>query len=350
MSWILDVARTVQDSAVGSAIAESAYLYPLIEAVHLLGLGISVGLVLLVDLRLLGLTLNRLPAQTLLRGVRPWFLWGFAVTFASGVLLLASEATSVVLNAAFLAKLVFIALAGINALWFEHLIRTTPLPADAAARVSRKVQLAGLSSLLLWVAVIVCGRLIPNLVNEAGPPKQAASSAPAEQTGSALATLQITMLRDIDPAADAIWDSNGTVVTAQGTKDTRPTTDADWATLRQHAQTLIRSAAVLADPQLQVSAAGVVIEGTGVPGVRTPAQIQQAIGVQRTQFLAHVAELRRGAELAVVAIDKKDTQALFEAGGVYYEACTACHNQFWATPDERRPALPRNINLAPKPL
>jgi len=162
-------------------------------------------------------------------------------------------------------------------------------------------------------------------------------------------TLQLTMLRDIDPAADALWDSNGSVVTAERVTETRPVTDADWAVLRKHAQTLIQASGTLAQPHLQVTSPGVLIEGSGTPGVRTPAQIQAAIAAQRSDFLRYAAGLRHGGELALQAIDKHDSQALFDAGGVFYEACTGCHNQFWATPDERRPALPSNINLAPKP-
>lgn len=163
MNWVIDYARLLQDSALGTSIAESIYLYPLVEAVHLLGLSVSVGLVLLIDLRLLGLALTSVPAATLLRSLRPWSLGGFALTFVSGGLLLATAASTFVLNPAFLAKLVFIALAGANALYFETRISAQTLPAETAVRPALSVQAAGLLSLLLWIAVIACGRLIPNL-------------------------------------------------------------------------------------------------------------------------------------------------------------------------------------------
>lgn len=162
-------------------------------------------------------------------------------------------------------------------------------------------------------------------------------------------TLQLTMLRDIDPAADALWESNGSSVTAERSTDIRPTTPAQWASLRRHVLTLIQGATTLTHPQLQVASPGVVTEGTGTPGVRTAAQIQEAIDADHTGFLVYVAELRRGAELALQAVDKQDSEALFEAGGIFYEACAGCHSRFWAAPDERRPSLPATINLAPKP-
>jgi len=162
MTWVIEFARSLQDTALGTSIAESIYMYPAIEAVHLLGLSLSVGLIVLVDLRLLGLILKRVPSATLLRDVRPWALSGFGVTFVSGALLLISEAGTVVLNQAFIAKIIFLGLAGVNALYFETRIAAHSLPVNADALPQRSVRVAGLLSLLLWAAVIICGRMIPN--------------------------------------------------------------------------------------------------------------------------------------------------------------------------------------------
>jgi len=163
MTTISDIARIVQDTALGNSIAESVYLYPLIESVHLLGLAVSVGLIVLIDLRLLGLALTRVPTLVLLKGVRPFSLCGFGVTFASGVLLLISEASTVVFNPAFQAKLVFIALAGANALYFESRLSAQSDSTQPDAKTSGAIRYLGLLSLVLWIAVIAFGRLIPNL-------------------------------------------------------------------------------------------------------------------------------------------------------------------------------------------
>ena len=161
------------------------------------------------------------------------------------------------------------------------------------------------------------------------------------------ATLQYAMRTEIDPHADALWDSNGSTVTAAGTQEIRPKTDAEWDALRAHALHLRNAYDILSQPHLQVAIPGADTEGTGTAGVRTAADIQAAIAENRPVFLHYAEELRRGAALALEAIGHKDPDALFVAGGVFYEACAGCHSAFWAAPDERRPRLPAQINLQP---
>jgi hypothetical protein len=72
-------------TAVGEAIRESLWLFPLIEAFHLLGLGLMVGAVLIVDLRLLGAGLTRQPVAQLAAAVEPWLLGSVTLMFASGI-------------------------------------------------------------------------------------------------------------------------------------------------------------------------------------------------------------------------------------------------------------------------
>lgn len=163
MSLILDFAQSLQDSGFGTALAESRYAFPLVEAAHLLGLSISVGLIFLTDLRLIGRFLTNVPIPVVLRQLRPWVLSGFAVTFISGVLLFIAEGATVVISPAFPAKFVFIALAGLNALYFEvRLARLKPV-VEHQAVLPVGVKYAGLASIGLWTATIIAGRLIPYL-------------------------------------------------------------------------------------------------------------------------------------------------------------------------------------------
>jgi len=163
MSLILDFAQSLQDSGFGTALAESRYAFPLVEAAHLLGLSISVGLIFLTDLRLIGRFLTNVPIPVVLRQLRPWVLSGFAVTFISGVLLFIAEGATVVISPAFPAKFVFIALAGLNALYFElRLARLAPV-VEHQAVLPVGVKYAGLASIGLWTATIIAGRLIPYL-------------------------------------------------------------------------------------------------------------------------------------------------------------------------------------------
>jgi hypothetical protein len=166
MSFIVDFAQALQDTAFGTALAESRYVFPLVEATHLLGLSISVGLIFLTDLRLIGVFLRGVPVPVLLRQLRPWVLSGFLVTFVSGLLLFIAEGATVVLSPAFPAKFLFIFLAGLNALYFEfELARLTPV-VENHATLPAKVRYAGLASISLWILVIIAGRLIPYLPGE----------------------------------------------------------------------------------------------------------------------------------------------------------------------------------------
>jgi hypothetical protein len=159
-AWV-DWAQSIQDTPFGTALAESPVAFPVIEGLHLIGLSISVGLLFLVDLRLLGWLLVDVPATRVLRALRPWSLAGFALVFVTGGLLFWAEAATLVASPAFPFKLLFIALAGANAAYFEVVIARRPSLELGGVAPPRAARAAGAASLLLWSAVIVCGRLIP---------------------------------------------------------------------------------------------------------------------------------------------------------------------------------------------
>ena len=162
MATLLAFAERIEGSAIGMAIAESRYAYPIIEGAHLIGLSISVGLIFLTDLRLMGLLFRRVPLDDVLRHLRPYVLGGFIAIFISGGLLFWSSAARMLESPAFAFKLLFIALAGVNALYFElviakrHAVLSQAVPPPA-------FRYAGFASLSLWTLVIVFGRLIPYL-------------------------------------------------------------------------------------------------------------------------------------------------------------------------------------------
>ena len=162
MSSLLALAEQIENSGIGIAIAESRFAYPVIEGIHLIGLSVSVGLIFLTDLRLMGLILKRVPIEKILHHLRPYVLGGFAAIFVSGILLFWSSALRMLESPAFVFKLIFIALAGANALYFELVVaRRYRLPELTV--VPRSFRYAGLASLTLWTLTIVCGRLIPYL-------------------------------------------------------------------------------------------------------------------------------------------------------------------------------------------
>ena len=163
MSTLLALAERIEESSVGATIAESRYAFPAIEGIHLIGLSISVGLIFLTDLRLMGLLFTHVPARDVIHHLRPYVLAGFALVFLSGGLLFWSEASMLIESPAFPFKMLFMALAGINALYFELVLAKQDAVQENRPLLPRNVKLAGAASLFLWTLVIICGRLIPYL-------------------------------------------------------------------------------------------------------------------------------------------------------------------------------------------
>lgn len=160
---VLALAEQIENSGIGMAIAESRFAYPVIEGIHLIGLSVSVGLIFITDLRLMGLILNRVPVERILHHLRPYVLGGFAAIFISGVLLFWSSALRMLESPAFVFKLLFIALAGANALYFEFRVVPRHAGEHELKVLPRSFRYAGVASLALWTLTIVCGRLIPYL-------------------------------------------------------------------------------------------------------------------------------------------------------------------------------------------
>jgi hypothetical protein len=156
-----ELLQAMYDSRLGVGLAESIYIYPLVEATHLLSLAFSFGLIFLIDLRLIGWTLRNVIVTDLLCQLRPWVIGGFAVTFVTGILLTFATGPVLLASPVFPLKLLFMLLAVLNAVIFE--IKFGRRVADwGGQRINpRGARTAGFTSLISWTAVVICGRLIP---------------------------------------------------------------------------------------------------------------------------------------------------------------------------------------------
>jgi hypothetical protein len=160
MQPLLDFISFFEDSALADNIRENDWLFPLIESVHVVSICLVVGSILVVDLRLLGLASVNRSVTRITSGILP-VTWGaFAVAFTSGILLFISNATKYLGNGYFVAKIFLICAAGLNMAIF-HGISAKDLPRwEKQTVLPRPVRLAGGFSILLWVAVVTCGRWI----------------------------------------------------------------------------------------------------------------------------------------------------------------------------------------------
>jgi hypothetical protein len=150
------------------------------------------------------------------------------------------------------------------------------------------------------------------------------------------ASIQDIMSSEVDPAADFIWESVSTEVTAAGTQDNQPHTDQEWLALRHQAITLSEAANLLVMKGRVVAVAGRKLEDAHVPGISSAAEIEAAIAADRKTFIAHTQQLQDASLQALAAIEAKDPQALSVAGGAIDAACESCHLQYWY-PNSPRP-------------
>jgi len=135
------------------------WVWPLCETLHYLGLSLLLGTVCLFDLRVLGLAKN-IPLPAIHRLV-PWGVGGYALNIFTGIVFFSGHPDQYFYNNAFRLKVLFMAVAGFNVLALYGTsafaeMRTLAPGDDAPLRI--KV-IAG-TSLCMWVAVLVCGRLL----------------------------------------------------------------------------------------------------------------------------------------------------------------------------------------------
>lgn len=139
-------------TSMGEEIRNSLWLFPILEAFHLLGFGIIAGTVLVVDLRLLGVVLEKQPVAQLSADVEPWMLASVAVMFLSGIPLFLCEAIKCFYSIPFWVKMISLFLALLFTFTFRRrVIWSGKTPLD---RVTAYISLA------LWFSVAWGGRWI----------------------------------------------------------------------------------------------------------------------------------------------------------------------------------------------
>ncbi len=140
MTWIFEA---LEATALAEHLRVSRWTYPLVNAGHVLGLALLVGAVVPMDVSVLR---DRRTGAAAIRLLRPYAVAGGVLAVCCGALLFLAQATEYVESRWFLAKMLCLAAALLNALWH---ISADPLPRRAAT-----------ASLILWPAVLPCGRMI----------------------------------------------------------------------------------------------------------------------------------------------------------------------------------------------
>ena len=155
---LLTWCQWLEQTQLATAISESVWLFPIIEGAHILALPLSVGMILMFDLRLLGWAFQGGSASRLMRDVLRWSKFGFAVMFITGVLLFMTHAAQAYENVFFRTKMVFLLLLGINAAVYQIVFYPNMARWEAGGGTPFGARVCGGLSLIVWLGVIICGR------------------------------------------------------------------------------------------------------------------------------------------------------------------------------------------------
>lgn len=146
----------LEHSSWAVSIRQSIWLYPFLEIIHIIGIVLLVGPAFLFDLRLLGFS-KQLPLVSLERHLLSWSLRGALLVIPSGLLLFITNASTLGYDPVFWTKMILLVTAGCNALLFHRFVSRS-LRHSAIVPPAAKVM--AILSLLLWIAIIACGRLL----------------------------------------------------------------------------------------------------------------------------------------------------------------------------------------------
>jgi hypothetical protein len=281
----------LQNIGLFAYIRESSYLYLAVLVVHLAALALFGGMVLMTDLRLLGVAMRSYSVAEIMDGLRVPKRFGLGLTVVSGLLLFGSQAEQYTNDAWFWSKMALLVLLVLNYLIFR--------------RGAYGGKATAVFSLLLWTGVVCAGR---------GP-----------------ATIKDVMHSMVDPSGDFLFESVEKVGDQQGASEHAPKTDAEWDDVR-------RRLAILQEiPDLVARRRGARPRdrSRNPQSESQPEVIEKALDADRPNLLRRANRLRNTANLAMKAVDAKDTEGLFRSLDAIDKACENCHLHYWYPNDKR---------------
>jgi hypothetical protein len=150
-------------------IRESLYLFPFIEAFHVIGLTMVFGTITIVDLRLLGIASRRRPCSRVVLDTMRWTWAAFGLTVTTGLLMFITNADVYYHNLFFRLKMAMLVLGGLNVLMFELTAKRSIQRWDNESSAPAAGRTAAAVSLILWIAVIFMGRWVGFTTTRAAP-------------------------------------------------------------------------------------------------------------------------------------------------------------------------------------
>jgi len=158
--FLQDIFSWLEAWPLSEGIRQSSWMFPAIESVHVIAITLVVGSVMIVDLRVLGLTSPTKRITELSTEVLPWTWGAFLMALFSGALLFAAKAHSYFGNLNFQLKMLLMVLAALNMLFFHFVSYRSVAGWDLGRAAPGLAKLGCGLSLTLWLLIIVTGRWI----------------------------------------------------------------------------------------------------------------------------------------------------------------------------------------------
>ena len=155
---LLSFAQWIQFTTLFTALRGSANVYPIVLSLHMIGIAFFGGMILMTDLRLLGLALRKRSIAEVINQFRMPKRWGLLLTATCGILMAGSKAEEYYYNAFFRTKLILFALVIVQEIVFYRSIYADPAVLDRAPSIPGNAKLAAAISMLLWASIACCGR------------------------------------------------------------------------------------------------------------------------------------------------------------------------------------------------
>jgi len=144
----------------GTMLHESYYMYNWVESTHVLTLTLSLGMLFLIDLRMLGYALPDVPASKIAARLNVPMLVGFTIMFITGILLFYAVPVRTTQSVWFRIKMLLLVACAINAYLFHKRMNESVRSWDNDARAPAKIRTGAALSLGFWSVIVVCGRFI----------------------------------------------------------------------------------------------------------------------------------------------------------------------------------------------
>jgi hypothetical protein len=157
---VAQISQAIQDTTYFTALRESGLPYPIILSSHLATIAVFGGLILMTDLRLLGVALKSIPASVVVARTRPWKHVGLLIMLTLGIHLGGAKLADYYDNPYFLMKMSLLCLVAVHAMAFRKSVYRNPEALDNPNGLPRAAKVAACVSMALWVGILSCGRWI----------------------------------------------------------------------------------------------------------------------------------------------------------------------------------------------